>query len=224
MNSWRHRCRASEPQSAKICYKHGAHRYKQGSCTIKPNFFRSDPYVAQPENRSNETTVESLLSKIGPVQFDPRSSFSGPYDNDDENEIWLRLRAVLLRNVFERFPSHEAALACLAQYGFLELEQPFLAAKTNDELDAKEFKITGLYRRFDINNRKHLSEWQKDVVPINERQDARATSLLSESPKLGLSEWAYQRLIRSQGMRLIDNKRRNIKKVVGLIDELSRTM
>ena len=180
--------------------------------------------MAQIESRSSMTSLQSILDRTGPVQFDPTSNFARPYDTDEENEVWIRQRAVLLRNVFERYPDHETALACLVQYGFLELEQPFLAAKTNDDLDAKEFKITGLYRHFDINNRKHLLEWQKAVVPINSRQDLRAARILSENPDLGLSEWAYQHLIRSKGMKLLDNKRRNIKKVVALIDELSQTV
>lgn len=179
--------------------------------------------MAQVENLQAKHSVESILDQIGSVEFNPMANFFTPYESDDENEIWLRQRSVLLRNVFERYPSHEAALACLAQYSHLELEQPFLAAKTNDDLDAKEFKITGLYRRFDANNRKHLSEWQKALVPIYKRQDERATRILLESPELGLSEWAYQRLIRSHGMKLLDNRTRNIKKVVGLIDELFET-
>lgn len=182
-----------------------------------------DPSMAQIENQVDVTSVESILDQIGSVTFDPMTNFFTPYDNDEENELWLRQRSVLLRNVFERYPSHEAALACLAQYSHLELEQPFLAAKTDDDLDAKEFKITGLYRRFDANNRKHLSEWQKALVPIYKRQDERASRILLESPELGLSEWAYQRLIRSHGMKLLDNRARNIKKVVGLIDELFET-
>ncbi|MXW52811.1 MAG: TlpA family protein disulfide reductase [Gammaproteobacteria bacterium] len=180
--------------------------------------------MAQAENQQAQRSSKSILDRIGTVTFDPRTNFFRPYDNDDENEIWLRQRAVLLRNVFERYPSHDAALACLAQFSHLELEQPFLAAKTNDDLDEEEFKITGLYRRFDVNNRKHLSEWQSAVVPIYKRHDARAARILSENPELGLSEWAHQRLIRSHGMKLLDNKGRNIKKVVGLIDELSETI
>ena len=179
--------------------------------------------MAQIDNQIDVTSVESILDQIETVTFDPMSNFFRPYENDDENEIWLRQRTVLLRNVFERYPSHEAALACLAQYSHLELEQPFLAAKTNDDLDAREFKITGLYRRFDANNRKHLLEWQKALEPIYKRQDERAARILLESPELGLSEWAYQRLIRSHGMKLLDNRARNIKRVVGLIDELFET-
>ena len=179
--------------------------------------------MAQVQNLQTKHSVESIIDQIESVTFEPRSSFARPYDTDDENEIWIRQRSVLLRNVFERYPDHEAALACLVQYGFLELQQPILAAKTNDDLDAKEFKLTGLYKRFNTNNRKHMAEWQKAVVPIYRNQDARAARIIAENSKLGLSEWAYQRLIGSLGMKLLDNKRRNIRKVVGLIDELSKT-
>lgn len=182
-----------------------------------------DPSMSQIEGQLDTTSVESILDQIESVTFVPQPNFARPYDTDKENEFWIRQRAVLLRNVFERYPDHEAALACLVQYGFLELQQPILAANTNDDLDAKEFKITGLYRRFDVNNRKHLSEWQKAIVPIYKRQDERAARILSESPELGLSEWAYQRLIGGLGMRLLDNRARNIKKVVGLSQELSKT-
>lgn len=179
--------------------------------------------MAKVEDRTDDSTVESILSKIGPVKLESTDALAGPHDDDDENEIWLRKRAIRLRQLFERFPSHEAALACLVQLEKLEKSQPFLFLEIEDPLDTQEFGITGLCRPEDFDNEEYYSDWLEAVAPINKRHDARARRILTEYPELGLSEWAYQHLIRSLSRELFNTLGGDIKEIVRLTDEISNT-
>lgn len=180
--------------------------------------------MAQTEDRTEISSVESILREIGPVKLDSTDVFAGPHDEDDENEIWLRKRAVLLRQVFEHYPSHEAALACLEQYGLLEQYQPFLFAETLDSLDAQEFETTGLYRRFDFSNEDFVSEWREAIPPIFEHQDSMASDILSKHPDLNIAEWAHRALVSSLGRQLLASNEGDIKEIVRLVDDLSDTV
>ena len=180
--------------------------------------------MANVEDRTDDSTVESILSKIGPVKFKSTNVFAGPHDNDDENEVWLRKRAILLRQLFERFPSHEAALACLTQFGLLEINQPFLFAETSDSLGTQEFETTGLYRRVDFGNEDFVSEWRKAIPPIMERHGSMATDILSKYPDLNIAEWAHRELVSSLGRQVLASKGGDIKEIVRLVDELSYTV
>lgn len=179
--------------------------------------------MAKVKDRTDDSTVESILSKIGPVKLESTDALAGPHDDDDENEIWLRKRAILLRQLFERFPSHETALACLVQLEKLEASQPFLFLEVEDPEDTQEFEITGLYRPEDFDNEEYLSDWREAIAPINKRHDYRARRLLAEYPKLGLSEWAYQHLIRSLSRELFNTLGGDINEIVRLTDEISGT-
>ena len=180
--------------------------------------------MAEVEDRPDDSTVESILSKIGPVKLDSTDVFAGPHDDDDENEIWLRQRALLLRQVFERFPSHEAALACLWQFGLLEQNQPFLFAETSDSLDTQEFETTGLYRPVDFSNEEFVSEWRKAIPPIMERHVSMATDIRSKYPDLNIAEWAHRELVSSLGRQVLASKEGDIKEIVRLVNELSDTV
>lgn len=176
------------------------------------------------QSQSSKATLDAILEKIGPIKFKPPLNLAGPHDTDEENEVWAREKAIQFRNVFERYPDHEAALSCLEQHAELEMEQSFLFAKVHDDLDAKKFKLSGLYRRFDFNNEKYIQEWRRATKPIRERQDARAAEILSKNPDLGIAEWAFNHLIRKQGMKLLEMRRGNIKKIESLIEELTQTI
>ena len=158
------------------------------SATIKFDVQKHTTIMTRVDNPTNDASVESVLEKIGPVKFDPQSDFAEPYDNDDKNEVWVRRRAVLLRNVFELYPADDAALACLKQYSELERRQPFLFLEAVDSLDSQEFEVTGLFRPEDFDNDEYYSDWLEAVALINKRHDARARRILAEYPELGLSE------------------------------------
>lgn len=112
--------------------------------------------MTQVESRIDGASIESIDDQIGSLTVDPMSSLHGPY-KDDKNECWARGRTVLFRNVFELYPTHEAALACLEQYSELELYQPFLFLETvdliNERRDAPARRILAKHPELG------LSEW-----------------------------------------------------------------
>ncbi len=176
------------------------------------------------QSQTAEELLEAILKKIGPINFKPPLNFEGPHDSDDENELWAREKAIQFRHVYERHPDHEAALSCIEQHAELEMEQSFLFAKIHDDLNATEFEVSGLYRRFDFNDEKYIQKWRQATKPIRERQDARAAEILSKYPDLGLAEWAYNHVIRKHGMKLLETRGGNIKKIESLIEELTQTV
>ena len=180
--------------------------------------------MVQVEKRTDGPSIESILDKIGSVKYGAGAVVSAPYDDDGENETWLRKRVVHLRQVIEHHPSHESALACLVQLEDLEASQPFLFLEVEDPVDTQEFEITGLYRPEDFDNEEYYSDWREALAPINKRHDDRARRILAEYPELGLSEWAYQHLIRSLSMKLFNTLGGgDIKEIERLTDEISDT-
>ena len=180
------------------------------------------------QNQSTEAALESILKKIGSIKFEPPYPIAGPTDDDDENEVWVRERAILLRHVYECYPQHEAALSCLYQHSQLERSQPFLFAETKDELSAKDFTLTGLYRkfnpRFDPNDKEYLDEFRLASISILEQHDVRANNILSLYPNFGIAEWAYQHWISRHGTKVLGITGDDIKEIEVIVEELLQTV
>lgn len=184
--------------------------------------------MSEIQNQSAEATLESILKKIGSIKFEAPYKIAGPTDDDDENEVWVRERAILLRHVYECYPQHEAALSCLYQHSQLERSQPFLFAETKDELCAKDFTLTGLYRKFnpkfDPNDKEYLDEFRRASIPILEQHDVRANNILSSYPNSGIAEWAYRHWISRHGMKLLNTTSNDTKEFELLVEELLQTV
>ena len=176
------------------------------------------------QSQSTEETLESILKKIGPIKVNGFRDWDGPYNGNDENEVWARQKAIQLRHVYERYPDHEAALSCLDQHAELELEQPILFAEIHDDLNAKEFKLTGLYRQWNFDSEDHLQEWRRDSEPIYERHDKRAAEILSKYPDLGIAEWAYHHSLNRYRFRLLRDLPRYIREIELLVEDLIQTV
>ena len=183
--------------------------------------------MTQAKNKNTEQTLETVLQKIGPISFDPLTDpmkIAGPTDDIAENEVWVRERAIHFRQVYENYPNHEAALACLYQHSQLERTQPFLFATNSDELDATEFRVEGLYRKFDPSDKKYLEDFGPASIPILERHDARAKNILSRYPNFGIAEWAYEHLISRLGTKLLQVTSDNIKDIELIVEELTHAV
>ncbi|MCY4144533.1 MAG: TlpA disulfide reductase family protein [Gammaproteobacteria bacterium] len=184
--------------------------------------------MSEIQNQSAEATLESILKKIGSIKFEAPYKIAGPTDDDDENEVWVRERAILLRHVYECYPQHEAALSCLYQHSQLERSQPFLFAETKDELSANDFTPTGLYRKFnpkfDPNDKEYLDEFRRASIPILEQHDVRANNILSSYPNSGIAEWAYRHWISRHGTKLLNTTSNDTKEFELLVEELLQTV
>ena len=154
---------------------------------------------------SNEIpSAEELLTEIGgfktTIPLDPVL----PSDESDENELWIRRRAVLTRAFFEKYPEHEAALTCIHEYWMLMEMQPHLFLSVDDKLDDRSFGVTGKYRRYNFRDPNDRKDWDEARKLISNRKSPAIERVLEEHPQLAIAHWAYDSIIEQIRTKILD--------------------
>lgn len=156
------------------------------------------------ETLTDQRSVQELLSAIGKFKTTIPLDPVPPSDDRVANEIWIRRRALLTRAVFERFPDHEAALACIHEYWMLLEKQPHLFVSIQDRIDDPSMEVTGGYRNYDLGNPSERESWRVSRKSIANRKKSMIEKVLKEHPHLTIASWAYDALIEESRDEILD--------------------
>ena len=140
-------------------------------------------------------SAQELLNAIGEFKTTIPLDPVPPSNDPNENELWIRRRASLTRAVFERFPDHEAALACIQEHWMLMEMQPHLFLSIQDQIDDPPMEVTGSYRNYDLRNPRERERWREARNLIANQKKSMIEQVLAEHPHLTIASWAYDALI-----------------------------
>ena len=152
----------------------------------------------------DQMSVEELLNAIGgfktTIPLDPVP----PGNDPDENELWIRHRAVLTRAVFEQHPDHEAALACIHEYWMLMEMEPHLFLAVQDRIHDLSLEVTGNYRSYDFRIPKERESWKEARESISNRKREAIESVLAVHAHLSIANWAHDARIEELRSEILD--------------------
>ena len=156
------------------------------------------------KNPPDVPSADELLKEVGrfktTIPLDPLP----PYDDPDENELWIRRRAVLTRTLYEKYPEHEAALACIHEYWMLMNLQPHLFLSVNDILHGSTIEVKGQYRNYNLRDPNDRKSWIEANASISSRKRLTIEKVLAEHPRLSIAAWAHDSIIEELRAEVLD--------------------
>ena len=174
------------------------------------------------KNPRDQPLAAELLDEIGRFTTTIPLGPIPPSDDPKENELWIRRRAVLTRALFEIYPEHEAALACIHEYWMLMDMQPHLFFSVGDHLSDRRMEVTGLYRSYNFRDSMERQSWIEARETLSSRKRSMIEKVLAEYSHLMIANWAHDTIIEELRSEVLDFEPsdRSPKELLSIVNRL----